>query len=162
MSLYDELQQDYKSQQEAMTLQLNLLARAAGNMVASLPAYLGIPSARWNHHDGKAGDAYVRLGEGPPLDFKDKSWMNLSSKGGVVSFSVAVTIVSEDRNQRVTYVFEMDARFCDHGYRFALNDVDYRIIGAEDVKAEKYQVVHQMIFDKLKELLDPKKIVITV
>ena len=160
MSLYEAIQTSYEEREARMALQLNLLAKAAGNMASHFRHYLGLQTARWHHPDGKAGDDYIRLGTGSPNSFEEKPWMTLSSRNGVVPFSLAVTIVSEDRMFRATYVFEMTVHFILDGYLFTLGENDEELVSVDYVKADNFDPVHKMISARLMSLLDPAKIMI--
>jgi hypothetical protein len=159
-TVFQEIQNDFEVREAAIQLQLNLLSKAVGKMAAGFGNYLGLPAPRWNHLDGKAGDFYIRLGEGSANSFKEKPWMQLSSLGGVVSFSLAVTVDSEDREIRTTYVFDMKVRFCGDGYQFDLNDNVHQILSVDEVQGGVFDPVYSMIVTQLKALLDPSKIFI--
>ena len=160
MSLYEAMQSSYEEREARMALQLNLLAKAAGSMASHFRHYLGLQTARWQHPDGKAGDDYIRLGTGSAKSFEEKPWMMLSSRSGVVPFSLAVTIVSEDRMFRATYVFEMTVQFIIDGYLFTLDTGGEELVSVDYVKAENFDPIHKMISAQLINLLDPAKIII--
>lgn len=160
MSLYEAIQTSYEEREARMALQLSLLAQAAGNMASHFRHYLGLQTARWHHPDGKAGDDYIRLGTGSAKSFEEKSWMTLSSRNGVVPFSLAVTIVSEDRMFRTNYVFEMTVSFIIDGYLFTLEEGEEELVSVEYVKANNFDPVHKMLSARLMNVLDPSKIMI--
>ena len=160
MSLYEAMQSSYEEREARMALQLNLLAKAAGSMASHFRHYLGLQTARWHHPDGKAGDDYIRLGTGSAKSFEEKPWMMLSSRNGVVPLSLAVTIVSEDRMFRATYVFEMTVQFIIDGYLFTLDTGGEELVSVDYVKAENFDPIHKMISAQLINLLDPAKIII--
>ena len=160
MSSYEAIQTSYEEQEARMALQLNLLAKAAGNMASHFRHYLGLQTAKWHHPDGKAGDEYIRLGTGSAESFEEKPWMMLKSRGGVVPFSLAVTIVSEDRTRRVTYVFEMTVKFTIDGYLFTLGEGGEELVSVDYVKANNFDPIHKLISSQLMSFLDPAKIII--
>lgn len=160
MSVYEDLQQRFEKREAALSLQLHLLSKAAGDVASGLRFYLGLPSPKWNYPDGKAGDAYIRLGVGEKDRFEEKPWMTLSSKGGVVSFSLAVTILSEDREFRSIYVFNMSVCFCEGGYLFDVEGDRQQVVSVDDVKSGNLDSVYEMIVSQLKALLDPERILI--
>lgn len=159
MSLYSELQKQYESRETAMQAQLHLLSKSAGDLAAGFGKYLGLPSERWNHADGKVGERYVMLGEGSAGSFKEKRWIELSSLNGKVDFSLALTIVSEDRESRATYVFDLTVSFTEDGYLFAVNNRG-ATISVDAVKAGSFEPVYSLIVEMLKARLDKSQILI--
>lgn len=159
MSLYLELQKRYEARETALQSQLHLLSKAAADLATGLGQYLGLSGSRWHHPDGKAGDRYVRLGEGSAAAFKEKQWIELSSLKGVVGFSLALTLVSEGRESRVTYVFDMGVRFSDEGYLFDVNGVGV-LLTVEDVKEGRFEPVYNQLVEKLMGWLDHSDILI--
>ncbi|WP_172232377.1 hypothetical protein [Pseudomonas sp. CM25] len=159
MSLYSDLQQRYESRESAIQGQLYLLSKAAGELASGFGKYLGVPSDKWNHPDGKAGERYVRLGEGSASAFKEKRWVELSSLKGKVDFSIALTLVSEDRASRVTYVFELGVQFTEFGYLFEVNGRGVPLT-VEDVKAGDFEPVYSQIVEQLLARLDKSDILI--
>lgn len=159
MSLYSDLQKRYETRETAVQTQLHLLSKSAGDLASGFGKYLELPGDRWNHPDGKAGDRYVRLGEGSASAFKEKRWMELSSLNGTVNFSLALTVVSEDRESRTIYVFDMSVQFCDDGYLFEVNGKGVTL-GVDDVKAGSFEPVYNLIVEKLITLLDQSQILI--
>lgn len=161
MTLFEDIQRRYEDLEAAQLLQLNLLAKAAGNMASGFPTYLGLTAPRWTDRNGKVGDSYVRLGEGASDKFQEKRWMLLGSIGGVVPFSLAVTIQSSDKSMQTTYVFEMSVKFCEDGYLFDLKDiVEPVVLSVEDVKQENFAPVYNLLLARLRTVLDPSKILI--
>ena len=86
--------------------------------------------------------------------------MTLSSVGGVVAFTLAVTIVSEDRDSRVVYFFNMSVRFCDEGYLFDIEGDRQQIVSVDDVKSGNFDLVYALIVAQFKAVLDPDRILI--
>lgn len=159
MSLYSDLQKRYETRETAIQTQLHLLSKSAGDLASGFGKYLGLPADRWNHPDGKVGDRYVRLGEGSAAAFKDKHWPELSSLNGKVDFSIALTLVSEDRNNRTTYVFDMSVQFCDGGYQFDVNGKGVTL-SVDAVKSGSFEPVYNQIVEMLIARLDQSKILI--
>lgn len=160
MSVYEDIQDLFEKRESALSLQLHLLAKAAGDVAGGLRVYLGLPSPKWNYPDGKTGDAYVRLGVGQKSQFEEKPWPTLSSVGGVVSFTISVCIHTEDRAFRAFYFFNMSVRFCDDGYLFEIEGERQQIISVDDVKSGNFVSIHEMIVAQLKAVLDPERILI--
>lgn len=160
MSVYEDIQDLFEKRESALSLQFHLLAKAAGDVAGGLRVYLGLPSPRWNYADGKAGDAYVRLGVGQKSQFEEKPWMALSSQGGVVPFTLSVCIHTEDRTSRAFYFFSMSVRFCDDGYLFEIEGDRKQVISVDDVKAGNLAPIYDMIVAQLKAVLDPERILI--
>lgn len=160
MSVYEDIQERFEKREAALSQQLHLLSKAAGDVASGLRLYLGLPSHRWTYPDGKVGDAYIRLGVGQKDRFEEKPWMTLSSKGGVVAFSLAVTVVSQSQEFRSIYVFNMSVQFCEDGYLFDVEGDRQQIVSVDDVKAGDLDSVHEMIVSQLKSLLDPERILI--
>ncbi|QRK85088.1 hypothetical protein JN757_04730 [Pseudomonas granadensis] len=159
MSLYVDLQKRYETRETAIQAQLHLLSKAAGDLASGFGKYLGLPGDRWNHPDGKAGDRYVRLGEGAANAFKEKRWHELSSLNGKVEFSLALTIVSEDRDNRTSYVFDLSVQFCDEGYLFDINGKGVTL-EVDAVKSASFEPVYNQIVETLIARLDHSKILI--
>jgi hypothetical protein len=159
MSLYADLQKRYETREAAIQAQLHLLSKAAADLASGFGKYLGLPGDRWNHPDGKIGDRYVTLGEGAGHAFKEKRWNELSSLNGKVDFSLALTIVSEDRDSRTIYVFDMSVQFCDEGYLFDVNGKGV-ILEVESVKSGSFEPVYNQIVEILIARLDQSKILI--
>ncbi|OLS61873.1 hypothetical protein [Pseudomonas putida] len=159
MSIYADLQKRYESHETALHTQLHLLSKAAGDLAAGFGKYLGLPGERWNHPDGKVGERYVRLGEGSVDSFQEKRWIELSSSKGKVDFSIAITLVSEDRDSRTTYIFSMGVQFCEDGYLFEVQGHGVSL-AIEAVKAGVFDPVYMLIVDRLVARLDPSSILI--
>lgn len=160
MSVYEDIQDLFEKRETALNLQLHLLAKAAGDVAGGLRIHLGLPSPRWNYPDGKAGDAYVRLGVGQKSQFEEKPWMALSSEGGAVPFTLSVCIHTEDRSFRAFYFFKMSVRFCDDGYLFEIEGDRQQVISVDEVKSGKLAPIYDMIVGQLKAVLDPARILI--
>lgn len=159
MSLYSDLQKRYEARETAVQTQLHLLSKSVGDLASGFGKYLGLPGERWNHPDGKAGDRHIRLGEGSAAEFKEKHWSGLSSLNGKVEFSIALTLVAEDRDSRTTYVFDMSVQFCDDGYLFDVNGKGV-ILGVDAVKAGSFEPVYSQIVEILIARLDQSEILI--
>ena len=159
MSIYSDLQKRYESREVAIQAQLHLLSKSAGDLAAGFGSYLGLTSERWNHPGGKAGNRYVMLGEGSAASFKEKPWIALSSVNGKVDFSLALTLVSEDRESRTTYVFDLGVQFTDDGYLFEVNGQGVTI-SVDEVKAGNFESVYNLIVEKLMTQLDKSQILI--
>lgn len=160
MSVYDDIQDLFEKRETALNLQLHLLAKAAGDVAGGLRVYLGLPSHKWNYPDGKAGDAYVRLGVGQKSQFEERPWMGLSSQGGVVQFTLSICIHTEDRTYRAFYFFSMSVRFCDEGYLFEIEGDRQQVISVDDVKSGNFAPIYELIVAQLKAVLDPERILI--
>lgn len=161
MSLYADLQKRYEARETAIQTQLRLLSKSAGDLASGFGKYLGLPGDRWSHPDGKAGDRYVRLGEGSASAFKEKHWPELSSVNGKVDFSLAFTLVSEDRDSRTTYVFDMSVQFCDGGYLFDVNGKGVTL-SVDAVKSGSFEPVYNQIVEILIARLDESKVLIKI
>ncbi|MFJ2982241.1 MULTISPECIES: hypothetical protein [unclassified Pseudomonas] len=159
MSIYSDLQRRYVSRETAIQAQLHLLSKSAGDIASGFGKYLGLPGDRWHHLDGKAGERYVRLGQGSASAFQEKRWIELSSLNGKVDFSIALTLVSEDRESRACYVFDMSVRFCDAGYLFEINGQSV-VLSVEDVKAGSFEPVYNQLVQILISRLDDSDILI--
>lgn len=161
MTLFEQLRERYTDYDAALTEQITLLTRAAGNLTAGLGGYLGLPTPRWHNEDGKPGDKYVRLGTGSVDDFKETQWQMLSGLNGVVSFLVALTVDSPAAyRERFTFVFEFDLKFCEDGYLFQIKHVGDVVVGASDVAGGRFEPVYNVMLEKLHDSLDPSKILI--
>ncbi|MBA2927069.1 hypothetical protein G9Q86_00685 [Pseudomonas sp. CCUG 57209] len=162
MSIIEELNEQYERYDAALTLQHNLLTKSLGGLSVGLGSYLGLTKAHWNDKEGKRGDRYVRLGVGAPNVFEEKMWPQLPSTGGVVEFSLAVTLECETATyQRYTFVFEGRLQFSSGGYEYRFQGIDSPIvISAAEVEADDFTSVYRALVDKLKKAFDPASIVI--
>lgn len=161
MTLFEQLRERYTDHDAALTEQLTLLTRAAGNMTAGFGGYLGLPTPRWHKADGEAGEKYVRLGTGSVGDFEETQWQALTGLDGVVSFSVALTVDSPAAYQeRFTFFFDFDLQFCDDGYLFQIKHIGDVVVNASDAAAGKFEPVYNAMLEKLHDVLDPSKILI--
>ena len=161
MSIYAELQDRYENREAALNNQVLLLTKAASQLASHFAGYLGLLAPRWNHADGKVGDRYVRLGEGRAASFEEKNWSELSAIDGVVSFSIALTVVSDDCQSRVTYVFPMSIEFIQTGYLVKLLDSEAAMLTPAEVEAGLFGEIYSMLVDRLRSLLDPSKVLIS-
>jgi hypothetical protein len=163
MTLYEQIKNRFQEQEAAQNMQLNLLARAAGNIASGFGNYLGTPDQLWKGTDGKSG-RYVMLGTGNGTGFEEKRWMALTSTGGVVDFTIAVTVLgSDDAIPRCTLTFPISAKFCDQGYEFAVhyqNNVTPVIISPEEVKAGQFAALYNVLTERLLAYFDPAKVLI--
>ncbi|SPO68127.1 hypothetical protein [Pseudomonas sp. JV241A] len=160
MSIYTDLQNRYENREAALAKQVYLLSKAAAGLSDSFGSYLGLPSPRWNNPEGKPGDYYVRLGVGERNAFEEKPWTQMSSLGGVVSFSIALTLVSEDCYSRTTYVFPVSVEFVEGGYLFKLNEGDQVLLSVAEVTSGAFSEVHSKMVERLTQILDPSKVLI--
>lgn len=160
MSIFEELRQRVSDYDSALTIQLRLLTKSIADLVSGFGDYLGLPSPTWHHSDGKAGDHYVRLGVGTAQQFQEKTWLELSSFGGKVDFSLALTIDPQSSMiGRQTIVFEFGARFVPKGYEFQIKGFDKPLIlSPDDVKEKNYEVVYQALVARLESMYDSRKV----
>lgn len=162
MSIIDELNEQYEIYDAALTLQHNLLIKSLGALSGGFASYLGLLKAHWHHADGKRGDRYVRLGTGAPKSFEEKVWPQLTSVDGIVEFSLAVTLESENATfKRYTFVFEGEAKFVAEGYEYRFKGIDYPVIlSAEEVESEDFRELYKVLIDQLKSNFDPDSVLI--
>ncbi|UVK81431.1 hypothetical protein LOY46_17890 [Pseudomonas sichuanensis] len=160
MTIYTELQNRFEAREAALAKQVYLLSKAAAGLSDNFGKYLGLPSPRWNYPDGKAGDYYVRFGVGERSSFEEKPWTQMSSLDGVVSFSMALTLISEDRFARTIFVFPMSVEFFDTGYLFKLNEGEQVLISVADVQSGAFDEVYSKMVARLGRILDPSQVLI--
>ncbi|MCH5486749.1 hypothetical protein [Pseudomonas syringae] len=161
MSAYDEIRSRYASYEAAATLQLQLLSKAAVGLVNGFEKYLDLPQARLpNNDDGGLGQRYVRFGVGAPAEFEEKNWHALSSRGGVVDFSFAITLDEPATHSRAVIVFENSVQFVDHGYEFKIKGVDTFTVGAADAVNNRFEAIYKALVDQLLNLYNSERIVI--
>lgn len=162
MSIFEELNEQYERYDAALTLQHNLLAKSVGALSAGFGGFLGLTKAHWHDEEGKRGERYIRLGVGAPKAFEEKIWPQFTSIGGVVDFSLAVTLESDSATyRRYTYVFEGKAQFNSDGYEYRFKGIDYPVVlTATQVEAEDFSDVYRVLVDKLKGEFDPDSILI--
>lgn len=160
MTIYERLQKSFQEKENALDAQLRLLAKAASLVENGFGAFLGLTASRWTDHNGKAGDPYVQLGVGREDQFKPVHWVKLSSYGGVVEFSLALTLTSDDYSSRTTYVFPMSAQCSKSGYVFQFEDGESVEVGSESAKAGRFDKVWAGIVVRLEKALDPSKVIL--
>ncbi|WP_182374904.1 hypothetical protein [Pseudomonas putida] len=160
MSIYAALQSRYESRETALNTQVFLLTKATSKLAANFGGYLGLPEPRWKRADNTSGDLYVRLGEGQGDRFEERPWTQLSAIDGVVTFSIALTMVSEDCQSRTTYVFPMSIEFSEFGYLVKLNNNEFVTLTPAEVEAGVFVEVYAKVVARLKTVLDPSKILI--
>lgn len=161
MSIYAALQDRYERREAALQNQVLLLTKAASKLAGNFRQYLGLPTPCWNRADGTAGDQYVRLGEGQAARFEEKPWTQLSAIDGVVSFSIALTMVSDDCHSRTTYVFPMSIEFVPTGYLVKMNDAESVLLTPVEVEANSFDEVYAKVVARLELLLDPSRVMIS-
>lgn len=162
MSIFDDLNEQYVQYDAALTLQHQQLVRAVGDMAVGYERFLGITKTHWFNDDGTKGERYVRLGVGDPDRFQEKGWFQLSSVGGSVDFSIAITLESpESVYPRFTFVFEGNACFVDEGYEFTFEGIPYPIVVSPlKVKNLDFNSVHDALTLALKSEIDPSKVAV--
>lgn len=162
MSIFDELNEQYAQFDAALTLQHQLLTKSVGDLAVGYEKYLGITVKNWFNADGTIGGRYIRLGTGSPERFEEKSWFQLTSSDGVVDFSIAITLESEDSAYpRFVFVFEGQAKFVNEGYEFSFKGIPYTIlVGAAEVKSQDLSPVYDALTMALRSKLDLSSITI--
>ncbi|WP_122523584.1 hypothetical protein [Pseudomonas viridiflava] len=160
MSAFAELQARYMSYEAAATIQHGLLTKAASEIVSGFESFLGLAGKRLPDVDGQKGHRYVRLGIGAPSEFKEINWHTLSSRGGVVSFSLALTLDDPASISRSTIVFELEVKFVEHGYEFKVKDLDTFTISAPDAVHKRYEKIYEGLFNRIMKVYDPDRILI--
>jgi hypothetical protein len=161
MTRYEQLQKRFLDQDAAQTAQLNLLAKSAQAIVSGFGKFLDIPSEIWFKPDGKAGDRYIMLGTGNGESFKEQRWTSLSSKAGVVEFTIAITVRGEEEIPRCTVTYPMTAKFCEAGYEFTVQSASSPIVvDAQHVKDGKLEAVYEVLLERLNDFFDPGKVLI--
>jgi len=160
MSAFAELQARYISYEAAATIQHRLLTKAASELVNGFQAFLGLAGERLPDVDGQKGHRYVRLGIGAASEFEEKNWHTLGSRGGVVNFSLALTLDDPETQSRTTIVFELEVKFVEHGYEFKVKDVGTFMISAPDAVHNRYEKIYEALFTQIMKVYDPDRILI--
>jgi len=159
MSIYSELSQQYKTSFAKQQARLHLMANAANAFTVGFERYLGVPDHTWTDSKGEQ-QRYVRLGVGDENAFQEISYLELSSIGGVIDFSIALTVEQDAHfGLRQVVVFEFSVSVSEENFEFVVKKMPINLsVKMLDKDAHRFDPVYAALVDRLMYLFDPERV----